>query len=248
MARAIISRADAIRQNLKFYFTGKPCRYGHVAMRLTSCSQCRKCNLLRCRLRWKIHRTTMLSTMRLYYAARRKHIIARVAAYTARNAGAVKRYQDRYRKKNRTRQKKLARRHYRENRAAYMSRAAIWRTAHPQVSLAITRRRRRRLRIAAGSYTCADVDRIFQRQQGKCVGCQCRLKRFEVDHKKPLSRGGSNFPRNLQLLCKPCNRSKHAKTMAEWRRDQRIANEACRVATSIKASRSGARRRESAYS
>jgi 5-methylcytosine-specific restriction endonuclease McrA len=37
-----------------------------------------------------------------------------------------------------------------------------------------------------------------------------------IDHKLPLSRGGSNYPDNLQLLCKSCNDSKSARTMDEW--------------------------------
>jgi 5-methylcytosine-specific restriction endonuclease McrA len=32
----------------------------------------------------------------------------------------------------------------------------------------------------------------------------------------PLSRGGSNWPSNLQLLCKTCNSSKNNRTMEEW--------------------------------
>jgi 5-methylcytosine-specific restriction endonuclease McrA len=32
-----------------------------------------------------------------------------------------------------------------------------------------------------------------------------------------VSRGGSNWPANIQLLCAWCNRSKGAKLMEEWR-------------------------------
>lgn len=40
--------------------------------------------------------------------------------------------------------------------------------------------------------------------------------RASIDHKTPLSRGGSNWPGNIQLLCLPCNDSKGTKTMDEW--------------------------------
>ncbi|MXX30642.1 MAG: HNH endonuclease [Gammaproteobacteria bacterium] len=33
----------------------------------------------------------------------------------------------------------------------------------------------------------------------------------------PRSRGGTDHPDNLQLLCSHCNRSKGGRTMAEWR-------------------------------
>ena len=41
----VISRSEALEKNLKYYYTGKPCKYGHVAEYLTSsfaCSVCRK--------------------------------------------------------------------------------------------------------------------------------------------------------------------------------------------------------------
>ena len=39
----IITRAEAIERGLKYYFTGKPCKYGHVAGRFTSSSNCLEC-------------------------------------------------------------------------------------------------------------------------------------------------------------------------------------------------------------
>jgi hypothetical protein len=41
---------------------------------------------------------------------------------------------------------------------------------------------------------------------------------LEIDHKTPISRGGSCEIENLQALCRPCNRSKGRKTMEEWQR------------------------------
>ena len=41
----IISRSDAIKNGLKRYFTGKPCRHGHVSERQVSTHRCVTCNL-----------------------------------------------------------------------------------------------------------------------------------------------------------------------------------------------------------
>lgn len=39
-----ISRAEALRQGFKYYFTGKPCKNGHVSERYTKRSTCLQCN------------------------------------------------------------------------------------------------------------------------------------------------------------------------------------------------------------
>lgn len=39
---------------------------------------------------------------------------------------------------------------------------------------------------------------------------------FEIDHKLPVSRGGTSEPSNLQLLCCHCNQEKGILTMHEW--------------------------------
>jgi len=41
---------------------------------------------------------------------------------------------------------------------------------------------------------------------------QCESKeKLEYDHIIPISKGGSNTERNVQLLCEKCNREKSAK-------------------------------------
>lgn len=70
---------------------------------------------------------------------------------------------------------------------------------------------------AEGKFTADDINKLKIQQSWTCL-CGFDLhKGFHVDHKMPLSRGGSNWPSNLQLLCARCNTSKGAKTMEEWR-------------------------------
>jgi len=51
---------------------------------------------------------------------------------------------------------------------------------------------------------------VWQRDSGKCVECGSNEK-LEYDHIIPVSKGGANTTRNIQLLCEPCNRKKSAK-------------------------------------
>ena len=50
---------------------------------------------------------------------------------------------------------------------------------------------------------------VWRRDQGKCVECGIS-ENLEFDHIIPVSKGGANTVRNLQLLCESCNRSKSA--------------------------------------
>jgi len=51
---------------------------------------------------------------------------------------------------------------------------------------------------------------VWRRDEGKCVKCGSQ-ENLEYDHVIPVSRGGANTARNIQLLCEPCNRGKSDK-------------------------------------
>jgi hypothetical protein len=51
---------------------------------------------------------------------------------------------------------------------------------------------------------------VWRRDGGACVDCGSR-ERLEYDHIVPVSRGGANTARNIELRCEPCNRKKGAK-------------------------------------
>ncbi len=51
------------------------------------------------------------------------------------------------------------------------------------------------------------MDAVWNRDGGQCVKCNSNQD-LEYDHIIPLSKGGSNRYRNLQILCLKCNRSK----------------------------------------
>lgn len=84
------------------------------------------------------------------------------------------------------------------------------------IALANRRRRVRKLN-ADGHHTRHHIKALYDFQEGHCFHCDCNISaRYEVDHWIPLSRGGSNWPENLRLLCRFCNRSKGDKMPWEW--------------------------------
>jgi hypothetical protein len=48
---------------------------------------------------------------------------------------------------------------------------------------------------------------VWRRDNGRCVKCNSD-KNLEFDHIIPISKGGSNTERNIQLLCSDCNKKK----------------------------------------
>ena len=54
-----------------------------------------------------------------------------------------------------------------------------------------------------------------------CAACGS-TSRQSVDHVIPLSRGGRHSIGNLMTLCTPCNASKHARLLIEWRRSKTL--------------------------
>ena len=51
---------------------------------------------------------------------------------------------------------------------------------------------------------------LYGKQEGYCNGCErhFEIRNLTVDHKHPQSKGGTDHPDNLQLLCQACNSTK----------------------------------------
>ena len=66
-------------------------------------------------------------------------------------------------------------------------------------------------------FTKADKEPFYMAQGGKCAICKRKLPidLLQVDHKRAFSKGGSDKPGNLQLLCATCNGRKGDRSMAQ---------------------------------
>jgi 5-methylcytosine-specific restriction endonuclease McrA len=63
-----------------------------------------------------------------------------------------------------------------------------------------------------GEITAEDYEQVASKP---CVYCGYDTF-IEVDHRVPMSKGGTNTPDNLQPVCRYCNRSKHWFSEAEF--------------------------------
>lgn len=186
----LISRQEAREQGAFRYYTGKPCCRGHVTDRLVSNFACVACHK------------------------------QKVARYNKANPNKRKLYLKEWNRNNPECSQRWAKRNPDKYKILKKARTARWRQHNRERYACSWRNYHARKKAAAGRHTGDDILILLERQKGRCAGphCKQRLGAYHVDHKTPLSRKGSNWPRNLQLLCASCNGSKGAKTQREWYR------------------------------
>lgn len=80
------------------------------------------------------------------------------------------------------------------------------------------RARYARERQAPGKYTEQDLQQIRVAQRDQCALCETSLSgKGHRDHIVALVNGGTNFPSNIQLLCRGCNHRKAATDIAIYK-------------------------------
>lgn len=112
------------------------------------------------------------------------------------------------------------RRRYSDDPTLILERNAAWRQANYETWRDSVRVAQHRRRAAEGTFTRADIRAILKAQKCRCAYCKINIsKQFHIDHIKPISKGGSNFPCNLQLTCPGCNMRKHDKAPEDFARE-----------------------------
>lgn len=84
-----------------------------------------------------------------------------------------------------------------------------------QAKQVMRRREIRRLEIMSEEWAAMRAA-AFARDRYRCRYCGMSGVRLEADHVVPVALGGPSVLDNLATACKPCNRSKGAKTLEEW--------------------------------
>ncbi len=88
-----------------------------------------------------------------------------------------------------------------------------WRRRHREVR----HRYRANKKQIEGAFSFDDLVRIFELQRGLCFYCRATLgPDYQIDHRIPVSRGGSNDSLNIALTCRTCNQKKNTKTDVEF--------------------------------
>lgn len=183
MTQSYDRRELARSQGLKRYDLGKPCKHGHHCERYVSTNTCVDCQAAH-GARWRSENPERMRELWRGIATKARQL-----------------HPDRV-KENRKRA-------YRKNSEPFKQRSKEWRENNADRRQAMHRRRKAAASGAEGSYTASDIEAIRKMQRNRCAHCRKKTK-LTIDHIVPVSKGGSNWPRNLQLLCMNCNSSKRA--------------------------------------
>jgi 5-methylcytosine-specific restriction endonuclease McrA len=185
----IILRKDAKKLGLTHYFTGVPCKHGHINIREVKKGRCMSC--------CKMH--AMKDYKKDIEKSREK---------------ARKKYHE-----NPEVRRKLALKYREENIDVYNARARDWRSKNKEKMKSLKAKRRTLIigNTKGDHYTAQDAKRIKKQQGGKCLNCKADLgDGGHIDHITPLARGGENTKYNIQWLCATCNMRKNRKDPIVW--------------------------------
>ena len=205
-----------------FYFTGCPCKHGHVDRRLTSNASCCGCNnkyrrdnvtaSAKRNVEWKTKNPEKVRKHRKsQYLRHGEEVRAKKKLWYRANTESQISYSKKWRRDNPERhtiyQRAYEQKHKERDRTRKYETIARWRRNNPEFVRSRCAHRRALKRGAEGDHSKTDLDVLFKWQNGKCAYCRRPFinKKYSIDHIQALHNGGSDWPENLQLLCKSCN-------------------------------------------
>lgn len=182
-------------------YIGAPCKLGHTE-RLASNNSCVTCSRQASIKNYLKNRERKIEYAKRYQAENYDRIYKRIKEYEKAHPDKVRMW----RRKCASSQKDAKAKRY-----------ADYYTKNTSKVLAYAHAYRARRKGAGGEYTESDLSKIYSYQGGRCLYCCDYLHdKWDVDHYIAISRGGSNYPSNIRLACRWCNRRKHARSAEDY--------------------------------
>jgi len=223
----------AVASGERYYFTGKPCKHGHISKRWTyngCCVECGNENTKRWARENNQHVAEKSRQWRIAHPEKAKIVQKKSNSKwfskpenkeKARQLSEI-RYalngdEIRRKQRERGRKDKVKRSIYNKewraiNRDYARAQARKWAAANPEKVREGKRNAKAKRKNVPGKHSAADIAAIKKMQKNKCAYCRTKLgKKYHIDHILPVSKGGTNDRYNLQITCVSCNLTKGAR-------------------------------------
>jgi len=194
------TRKEALKSGVASYFTGRPCKNGHISPRGTSNHECRECSNIRKR------------TSRIDPKYIKKELLYR-KKYVEENKDKISEAQKIKRKGDPEYFRRKWKKHYDKHAEKYRKRSRDMAKKYPERNAANARNRYALRRYGCKDRTYAEeIKKLKLLQNNKCIYCKKNIEKdYHADHIMPLYLGGDNNIDNIQILCPTCNLRKNKK-------------------------------------
>lgn len=158
---------------------------------------------------YRKHRLKALADARAYVAANKERVAIYHKEYGTKNKATLNQYKQSWAAANPTKVVAARKKWTDANIEAMRELRRLWKKNHPVESRLHTELRIARKKNAAGACSAQQWKWRVEIFGGLCW--MCHVPWEEIDHVKPLSKGGSSWPANLRPICGACNEKKGAK-------------------------------------
>jgi len=183
------TRSEAINLNSTHYFTGKPCKNGHVDKRRTAKGVCLSCSK--------------------DFAKKKR----------GENPELMRERCRKWAESNRDKSRESSKNWRDNNKDKYKQSQRQWEEKNGEKRRLMASHRRAMIAKAGGTYSIEQIHEMLGVQGYVCADSHCGKSLddgYHIDHIIPLCKGGSNYISNIQCLCQGCNTSKGGKMPSEW--------------------------------
>lgn len=203
----IISRQAAIADGRRTYFSGRPCKRGHISeMHVNEgCLQCKKDR------RRPLDPNLAKARWAAYASKNRERIRTAYAEYCEKNKTKINAKSAKWRETNRDKAIAASKAWREENLGRAKEMVLAWHSENAEARRVHKQNRRAREKLG-GKLSIGIIQKLYKLQKGRCACCGAALgENYHLDHIMPLALGGLNTDDNVQLLRQKCNNEKRSK-------------------------------------
>ena len=217
----IISREDAIKIGQAWFFSGVPCKNGHIDKKGTKRWNCYQCTRELSKIRRQKNKEKISEQKKAYYRRNAEKINKKAKDNYPNVKEERQSYLKEYYQKNKEKLKEKSSEYFKENKEKVYKYKKLWNKTDNGIINKKRNKANRRDREREGNIKAADIKELIKNSKDVCYWCNSKLNKkdssaFHLDHYVPLSKGGLNSIENIVISCPSCNMNKKAKDPYEF--------------------------------